>query len=187
MDTPGRVLSVNVGQPRPVERMGRPHSTAIRKEPVDGRVAVRGVNIDGDEQADRRVHGGPEQAVYAYAREDYDWFERELGQPLEPGTFGENLTLEGVDVSGARMGERWTVGSVVLEVTRPRLPCWKLGDRMGDQRFVAFFAAAGRFGAYLRIVREGELGSGDEVRVDRDGAAERTVRDVARAQLRKAE
>ena len=185
MDMRGRVLSVNVGQPRPVERMGRSQSTAIRKEPVSGRLPVRGVNIDGDEQADRRVHGGPEQAVYAYAREDYDWFEHELGQPLDPGTFGENLTLEGVDVSGARVGERWTVGSVVLEVTRPRLPCWKLGDRMGDQRFVARFADAERFGAYLRIVQEGELASGDEVRVDRENAGEQTVRDAARAQLKK--
>lgn len=185
MDMRGRVLSVNIGQPRPVERMGRPQSTAIRKEPVSGRIPVRGVNIDGDEQADRRVHGGPEQAVYAYAREDYDWFEHELGQPLDPGTFGENLTIEGVDVSGARVGERWTVGSVVLEVTRPRLPCWKLGDRMGDQRFVARFADAERFGAYLRIVQEGELASGDEVRVDRENAGEQTVRDAARAQLKK--
>ncbi len=185
MDVRGRVLSVNVGRPRPVERMGQLRATAIRKQQVDGQVAVRGVNVDGDEQADRRVHGGPDQAVYAYAREDYAWFERELGQSLEPGTFGENLTLEGIDVSGARVGERWTVGSVVLEVTRPRLPCWKLGDRMRDQRFVARFADAERFGAYLRIVREGELASGDSVRVDRAGADEQTVRDVGLAQLRK--
>ncbi len=187
MDKRGRVLSVNVGRSRPVERLGRLRETAIRKEPVAGRVAVRGVNVDGDEQADRRVHGGSEQAVYAYAREDYEWFERELGQPLDPGTFGENLTLEGVDVSGARVGERWAVGSVILEVTRPRLPCWKLGDRMGDQRFVARFADAERFGVYLRIVQEGELASGDEVRIDRGAAGEQTVRDVALAQLRKVE
>jgi len=187
MDTPGRVVSVNVGQPRPVERMGRTQQTAIRKEPVDGRVAVRGVNVAGDAQADRKVHGGPEQAVYAYAREDYDWFERELGQALDPGTFGENLTVEGIDVSGARVGERWTVGSVVLEVTSPRIPCWKLGDRMGDQRFVKRFGDAARFGAYLRIVQEGELARGDEVRVDRNGAGEQTVREAGLAQLRKTE
>ncbi|MBA2371853.1 MAG: MOSC domain-containing protein [Chloroflexi bacterium] len=185
MDVAGRVLSVNVGRPRPVERLGQLRSTAIRKRPVEGRVAVRGVNVDGDEQADRRSHGGPEQAVYAYAREDYAWFERELGQPLDAATFGENLTLEGIDVSGARVGERWKVGSAVLEVTRPRLPCWKLGDRMGDQRFVARFAEAERFGAYLRIVQEGELASGDEVQVDRSDAGELTVRDVGLAELRK--
>lgn len=176
MSEHGRVVSVNVGRPRPVTHMGRLRETAIRKEPVDERVIVSGVNVEGDEQADKRVHGGPEQAVYAYAREDYEWWERELGKPIEPGTFGENLTLEGTDVTNARIGERWHIGSVILEVTSPRLPCWKLGQRMGDQRFVARFADAARYGAYLRIVQEGELGAGDSVRVERNGAGEATIR-----------
>lgn len=181
----GRVVSVNVGRKRPVERMGRLRETAIRKEPASGRLAVRGVNVEGDEQADRAVHGGPEQAVYAYAREDYEWWERELGQPLAPGTFGENLTTEGLDVSGAQVGERWRIGGLVLEVTKPRLPCWKLGQRMGDQRFVARFGDAGRFGAYLRIVAEGDVAAGDGVEVDRTDASAETMRTVGLAMLRK--
>ena len=96
--TSGRVVSVNVGRPRVVEWHGRAVETGIWKAPVTGRVAVRGVNLDGDDQADRRVHGGPDKAVYAYALEDYDWWAERLGRDLEPGTFGENLTVEGVDL-----------------------------------------------------------------------------------------
>lgn len=183
--TAGRVVSVNVGRKRPVERRGRLEATAIRKEPAAGRLAVRGVNVEGDEQADLKDHGGPEQAVYAYAREDYEWWERELGQPLAPGTFGENLTTEGIDVSDARVGERWRIGSLVLEVTKPRLPCWKLGERMGDQRFVARFGDAARFGAYLRIVTEGDVAAGDGVQVDRTNASADTMRSLGTAKLRK--
>ena len=182
----GRVVSVNTGRPRPVERLGQLRQTAIRKEPVAERVAVRGVNVEGDEQADRKVHGGPEQAVYAYASEDYAWWERELGQALAPGTFGENLTTDGVDVSDARVGERWRIGQLLLEVTRPRLPCWKLGQRMGDQRFVARFGDEGRFGAYLRIVEEGDVAAGDVIEVDRSAAATDTMRTVGNAKLRRA-
>src|SRR3954447_22906937 len=101
------VISVNVAEMRTIERGGERVQTGIWKFPVDGRVAVRGVNVDGDDQADREVHGGADQAVYAYAREDIDWWETELGRELENGVFGENLTLARVDVSGARIGERW--------------------------------------------------------------------------------
>jgi MOSC domain-containing protein YiiM len=128
-------------------------------------VAVRGVNVDGDDQADRSVHGGPDQAVYAYAAEDTDWWSAELGWPLGPGTWGENLTVRGLDVTNALVGERWAIGSVVLEATAPRLPCWKLAKKMGDPLFVRRFAAAGRPGAYFRIVQEGELGAGDPIEV----------------------
>jgi MOSC domain-containing protein YiiM len=129
---------------------------------------VRGVNVEGDDQADRQHHGGPDQAVYAYARESYAWWEVELGVALAPGTFGENLTLEGIDVDGALIGERWSVGGpegVLLEVTAPRIPCSKLGKRMGDPRFVKRFAGARRPGAYLRILREGAVQAGDAVEV----------------------
>lgn len=187
MDRPGRVVSVNVGRPRPVEHRGRLETTSIRKEPVTARVPVRGVNVEGDEQADPSVHGGPDQAVYAYAREDYEWWEGELGQPLAPGTFGENLTTAGLDVSEAQVGERWRIGRLVLEVMSPRLPCWKLGQRLGDQRFVKRFGEAGRFGAYLRIVEEGDVAAGDEVQVDRSAAAAGTMRSVGRSMLGKAE
>ena len=159
----GEVQSVNVGVPRLVEHRGHQKRTAIWKQPLPGRVAVRGANLIGDDQADRQLHGGTDKAVYAYSCLDYDWWATELGRRLEPGTFGENLTLGGVDLSAAVVGERWLVGTAVLEVCQPRTPCWKLGLRMGDQGFPARFTTAGRPGAYLRIAREGEVGAGDEV------------------------
>jgi len=128
-------------------------------------VAVRGVNLVGDDQADRAVHGGIDKAVYAYAREDAAWWELQLGRPVELGSFGENLTLTGVAVTEALVGERWEVGNVVLEVAQPRIPCFKLGARMNDPHFPQRFAEAGRPGAYLRIIQEGDVGQGDEVRV----------------------
>jgi MOSC domain-containing protein YiiM len=164
------VVSVNVGVPREIEWLGRRDTTAIWKTPVEGRVPASGVNLRGDDQADRRFHGGADKAIYAYAREDYEWWEAELGRPFRPGTFGENLTVAGLDVTGALPGERWAVGTALLEVAGPRIPCWKLGARLEDPDFPVHFAAAGRPGAYLRIVAEGELGAGDAVdRVSRPG------------------
>jgi MOSC domain-containing protein YiiM len=162
----GRIVSVNVGTPKQVGvRRGRPQTSAIFKAPVAGRVRVQGVNVAGDDQADRRVHGGPDKAVYAYASEDAAWWSAELGREIPPAMFGENLTLADVDVSGAGVGERWRAGTVELEVCQPRLPCFKLGIRFGDPGMVKRFAEASRPGAYLRIVREGELGAGDELTV----------------------
>ena len=157
------VEAVNVGEPRPVELDGHTVWTAIWKSPVEGRVPLRGVNLEGDDQADRTVHGGPDKAVYAYGAEDTDWWEAELGRPLGPGAFGENLTVRGLPVSEAVIGERWAVGSTLLEVAQPRFPCFKLGLRMGDPRFLKRFAAAGRPGAYLRVIREGDIGAGDTI------------------------
>src|SRR5262245_48946129 len=116
----GRVASVNVGRPRTVPWRADGVSTAIWKQPALGPVAVRGVNLDGDDQADRAAHGGPDKAVYAYALDDYRFWQVELGRDLEPGTFGENLTIDGLDVSGATIGERWQIGSAVFEVSQPR-------------------------------------------------------------------
>jgi MOSC domain-containing protein YiiM len=141
--------------------------SAIWKHPVEGRVAVRGVNVEGDDQADRRVHGGPDKAVYAYALEEIRLWESELGRELGAGAFGENLTTEGVEVSGARVGEVWRVGTVLLQVSEPRVPCFKLNLKMGDSRFGPKFLRAGRPGAYLRILEEGELGAGDAIEVVR--------------------
>lgn len=163
--TSGRLLSINVGIPRTITWMGRTDATAIWKTPVPGRVAVRGVNVDGDGQADRRAHGGQDKAVYAYAREDQGWWEATLGRPVEPGAFGENLTLTGVEVTSAVIGECWEIGTVRFEVAQPRIPCWKLGARMNDPEFPRRFSLAGRPGAYLRIIREGDVGAGDEVRI----------------------
>jgi MOSC domain-containing protein YiiM len=161
----GTVVAVNVGVPRPVELGGRTIWTAIWKSPVEGRVPLRGVNLRGDDQADRSVHGGPDKAVYAYGAEDTEWWEAELGRSLGPGAFGENLTVHGLPVSEAVIGERWAVGSTLLEVAQPRLPCFKLGLRMGDPRFLKHFTAAGRPGAYLRVIREGDIGAGDAIEV----------------------
>src|SRR6059058_2033808 len=162
---PAIVESVNVGVPRPVEVNGHAVLTAIWKSPVEGRVPLRGVNLHGDDQADRTVHGGPDKAVYAYAREEIEQWEAELARQLDDALFGENLTVRGLPVSGAVIGERWRVGSALLEVAQPRLPCFKLGLRMGDPRFLKHFAAAGRPGAYLRVIREGDLGAGDAIEV----------------------
>ena len=126
------VLSVNVGPTRTVPTAKGTIETAIWKEPVEGRVAARDAHLEGDRQADGSVHGGHDKAVYAYAREDYDWWEQQLGRELVPGNFGENLTTEGLDLNDARVGDRWEVGSVLLEVSEPRLPCVKLGLRMDD-------------------------------------------------------
>jgi MOSC domain-containing protein YiiM len=177
-----RLLSVNVGRPQQVSvRRGRPVMSAIGKAPVSGRVRVAGVNVDGDDQADRTVHGGPDKAVYAYAREDELWWAAQLAREVPPGMFGENLTLEGVDVSGAVIGERWRIGTVVLEVCQPRLPCFKLGLRFGDPMMLKRFAQAGRPGAYLRIVVEGELGAGDVVDISDRPAHGVTIAQVSRA------
>jgi MOSC domain-containing protein YiiM len=165
MERAARVVSVNVGQPRTVAWRDGTVTSAIWKQPVEGRLAVRGVNVDGDDQADRHVHGGPDKAVYAYALEDYGWWAAQLGRQLQPGTFGDNLTIEGLDVSNAQVGERWQVGTAVLEVSQPRIPCYKLGIKMDDARFPARFAAAERPGAYLRIVEEGTVAAGETVTV----------------------
>jgi MOSC domain-containing protein YiiM len=157
----GVVVSVNVGTPRTVEWFGRVVTTSIWKSPVAGPVMVAGINVAGDDQADRRVHGGPNMAVYAYTAEDYEWWSDQLGRLLPPGTFGENLTLSGVDLGAAVVGEVWEVGSAALRVTQPRIPCFKLGIRMGDGRFVKRFEAARRFGCYFAIDEPGTIGPGD--------------------------
>ncbi len=180
MTVRGRLLSVNVGLPRDFEYNGRPARSAIWKSPVAGRIAARGVNLAGDDQADRRAHGGPDKAVYAYAVEDLRWWEREIGRSLQYGELGENLTTEGIDVNGALVGERWAIGSTVLEVSEPRVPCWRLGVRMHDKLFPRRFTEALRPGAYLRILVEGDLGAGDEIQVIERPDHDLTIRDVLR-------
>lgn len=160
-----RVLSVNVGTIRKVEWQGEIISTAIWKSPVHGRVALRGVNFVGDDQADRSVHGGRDKAVYAYSREDYNFWREEHGIETHAGLFGENLTVECLDLSHAVSGEQWHVGSCLLEVAQPRLPCYKLGIRMHDPLFPKRFQAAMRMGAYLRVIEEGDVGANDTITV----------------------
>jgi MOSC domain-containing protein YiiM len=175
---------VNVGGIREFDFNGRAAVSAIWKAPVSGRVAARAVNLEGDDQADRAAHGGPDKAVYAYAIEDLRWWTNELGRPLENGELGENLTTEGIDVNGALVGERWEIGSTVLEVSEPRVPCWRLGVRMEDKLFPRRFTQAGRPGAYLRIAVEGDVGAGDEIRVVERPDHDLTVGDVFRIYTR---
>jgi len=179
-----RVLSVNVGGVRKFDYHGRPAQSAIWKSPVSGRVAARGVNLAGDRQADLEAHGGFDKAVYAYAVEDRRWWEREVGRPLSSGEFGENLTTEGIEVNDALVGERWQIGSTILEVSEPRIPCWRLGVRMNDEAFPRRFSKAMRPGTYLRIVVEGEVGAGDEIQVLGKPDHQLTVRDVFRIYTR---
>jgi MOSC domain-containing protein YiiM len=180
----GVLVSVNVGRPRPVPYRGHQIPTAIWKEPVEGPVAVRGVNLAGDIQADLSVHGGPDKAVYAYSLEDLTWWSEELGRDMPPAIFGENLTVSGIPVSGAVVGELWQIGAVLLEVCQPRLPCFKLGIRMGSPHFLKRFTAANRPGAYLRIKREGVLQVGDAVVVQHRPAHGITVALMAYARER---
>ena len=179
-----RVLSVNVGLAREFEFNGRPAKSAIWKMPVNGRIPARGVNLEGDEQADRKAHGGPDKAVYAYAVEDARWWEEKLGRSLQYGEFGENLTTEGIAVNDALIGERWAIGSAVFEVSEPRIPCWRLGVRMNDQMFPKIFTEALRPGTYLRIIAAGEIGAADEIRIIERPDHDLTVRDIFRIYTR---
>ncbi|MCT9112094.1 MOSC domain-containing protein [Streptomyces mirabilis] len=170
-----KLLSLNIGRPRAVPYTDHPEGvTGIDKRPVDGPVRVtapgpKGVGasgLAGDAVCDLRHHGGNDQAVYAVAREDLDDWGRELGRPLASGAFGENLTTQGLDVSGARIGERWRVGSeVVLEVTSGRIPCRTFQGHVGEQRWVKRFTQKGAPGAYLRVIEPGEIRAGDPIEV----------------------
>ena len=179
-----RVLSVSVGGPREFDYHGKPARSAIWKTPLSGRVAARGVNLEGDDQADRQAHGGPDKALYAYAIEAVRWWEAQLGRALEPAQFGQNLTTEGVDVDAALVGERWAIGSALFEVSEPRIPCWRLGVRMNDPGFVRVFTEALKPGAYMRIVREGDVGAGDAIEVVSKPDHDLSVRDVFRIYTR---
>ncbi len=168
------VLSVNVGTGRPIA--SKSGTSGIDKRPVDRRIAVAapgpkgvgGSGLAGDVICDRENHGGDDQAVYAYAREDLDWWETTLGRSLTSGRFGENLTTIGVDLTGARVGERWRVGEdLVLAVTSPRIPCRTFAVWLDEGGWAATFNAAARPGAYLRVVTPGTVGTGDTIEVTR--------------------
>jgi MOSC domain-containing protein YiiM len=166
MDDPravGRLLSANVAEMRLIILSGRPTRTGIYKRPAEGPQEVRANQLGGDRQGDYSVHGGEHKAVYAYSREDYAWWESALARELEPGTFGENLTTDGIETSGALVGERWRIGTALLEASEPRIPCSKLAHRMEDPTFVKRFAQALRPGAYLRIIEEGTVEAGDQI------------------------
>jgi len=161
-----KVVSLNVGLPREVMWHGRTVTTGIFKQAVDGRVALRTLNLDGDRQADLTVHGGEYKAVYCYPVAHYDYWKNELpGRELPMGMFGENFTTEGLSEDSAHLGDRFAVGSAEVVVTQPRLPCYKLGVRFGSDDMVRRFLASGRTGFYLAVTRQGEVGAGDAIKV----------------------
>ncbi|TFV47843.1 MOSC domain-containing protein [Blastococcus sp. TF02A-35] len=160
----GRVEAVCVsGTDLPAVAGRKPVRTGIDKRLVEGRVAVGEHGLDGDVQVNRKYHGGDGQQVYAYAQEDADWWAAELGRELPPGRFGENLRTTGVDLTHAVLGERWRVGTALLEVTAPRIPCANFARFWDVPQLVKRFTAHGAPGAYLRVLETGELGAGDLV------------------------
>nr|WP_231925418.1 MOSC domain-containing protein [Micromonospora purpureochromogenes] len=155
--------------------------TGIDKRPVDGPVLLRADGVAGDFIGERAHHGGPDQAVYAYAGEDAEWWSAELGRTLPPGGFGENLTTSAVDVTGAVIGELWAIGSAVLQVTKPRTPCTTFAGFWDVPDLIKRFTVRAAPGAYLRVLREGEVGAGDPVEVVDRPAHGVTIGEVFRA------
>lgn len=156
------IVSVNVGTPLKVSFQGRAVLTSIFKKPVEGRVAVRKHNVAGDRQADLTVHGGPYKAVYCYPEEHYAFWSQQLPDaPLVFGNFGENLTTQGLTEDNVRIGDQFRAGSAILQVTQPRMPCYKLGVRFGRADMVKRFWQSERSGIYFSVVEEGELAAGD--------------------------
>jgi MOSC domain-containing protein YiiM len=160
-----RVISVNRGQEADLMIGGRLERSAIDKRSAGCPVEVGPLGLDGDTVADKVNHGGTDQAVYAYGREDLDWWTEQLGRELRNGMFGENLTTAGIDVSGALIGELWRAGAVVLQVTSPRIPCNTFKSWLDEPHWVKRFAAGGRPGAYLRVLTPGVVAAGDDLEV----------------------
>jgi MOSC domain-containing protein YiiM len=178
--TTGELVSVNVVHELIPDGPGALDRTAIDKRPVPGRVGVGRLGAAGDVQYDTRHHGGPDKALYAYALEDLDWWSAELGRALRPGQFGENLTVRGVDVTTAVVGEQWRIGTdgVVVEVTMPRIPCKTFQGWMAEPRWVKRFFSHGAPGAYLRVTGEGSVGAGDPIHVSHRPAHGVTLAEV---------
>ena len=158
------LVTVSVGRPREISWQDRVVRTSIFKTPVDGRVRVSRLNLDGDEQSDLLVHGGPDKAVYAYPVEHYAPWQTELAlADLPHGSFGENLTVDGLIETEVAIGDEYRIGTAEFIVTQPRLPCFKLGIRFARSDIVKLFFDSGRTGFYLRVTREGEIGAGDSI------------------------
>jgi MOSC domain-containing protein YiiM len=174
-----KLVSVNVGRPRTVDWRGRRVRTSIWKAPLAGPVRVTRLSLEGDKQSDLRVHGGPDKAVYAYPSEHYAYWARELpGMDLPWGAFGENFTTEGLLERDVRIGDRFEVGTAELQVTDPRMPCYKLGVRFDRDDMVKRFLASGTSGFYFAVLREGEVAAGDPIELVARGDREVTIADV---------
>ena len=176
-----KVISVNVGQPREIFHEGRMIRTGIFKRPIEGRVRVTALNLEGDEQADLTVHGGPSKAIYVYPAEHYEFWRKELPEvSFSWGMFGENLTTEGLLEKEINVGDRLCLGSVELMVTEPRLPCYKLNLKFGRDDMVKRFLKSRRTGFYCAVAREGEIGAGDEIEFLNRDESKMTVADITR-------
>lgn len=160
-----RIVAVSIGPDRAAPWAGKMNRTAIDKRPVHSAVQVGVLGLAGDQQSDKLNHGGPDQAVYVYAREDLDWWAQRLGRELRDGMFGENVTTAGLDVNGAMIGEIWQFGGVVVQVTSPRIPCVVFRNWMDEQGWIKTFRASRRPGPYLRVLRPGMMRAGDPIEV----------------------
>jgi MOSC domain-containing protein YiiM len=180
-----KIVSLNIGLPRRVVFNGQVVTTGIFKEPTDGHVMLRRLNLDGDKQADLTVHGGVDKAVYSYAAEHYDYWRGELPSMNLPwGMFGENFTTEGLLEDNVNIGDTLQVGSAKLMVTQPRMPCYKLGVRFGRMDIVRRFMASGRPGIYFKVLEEGEVVKGDKINIIRKDKNNITVIDIVRMYIR---
>jgi MOSC domain-containing protein YiiM len=175
------LLSIQVAKPLAIRHMDKEVRTGIYKLPVQGAVMVRRLNIDGDEQGDLTVHGGVDKAVYCYPTEHYGPWQEELGRELPNGTFGENLTVSGLLENELHLGDVLEVGEAVLQVSQPRFPCYKLGIKIGDQRFVKRFQESGRSGFYCRVLQEGVIEPGQAIRLTERDETQPTILDVVSA------
>ena len=174
-----KLLSVNVSQPKEVSYNGERIKTGIFKEPVSGRTMMRRLNLDGDGQGDPTVHGGIHKAVYVYPIEHYDYWKQELGRDdLSYGKFGENLTVEGMLEDTVHIGDVFRIGEALVEVSQPRVPCFKLGIKMRDPQIVKPFLQSERVGFYVRVLEEGEVGAGDAIERTTFGEGQMTVKEI---------
>ena len=172
-----KLLSVNVSLPKDITYRDKTISTGIFKEPVQGRVMLRALNLDGDGQADLVAHGGIYKAAYVYPIEHYDYWQHELGRnDFTPGQFGENFTVDGMLEDNIHIGDVFRIGAALVEVPQPRVPCYKLGIKMGSPQFVKTFLASGRVGFYFRVLQEGEVGAGDVIERVKADPEQLTVR-----------
>jgi MOSC domain-containing protein YiiM len=182
-----RLISVCVGVPREADWKGKPVTTGIFKQPVDGRVMMRSLNLDGDRQADLTVHGGVEKAVYAYPVEHYAYWRQEFPNDELPwGAFGENLTVEGLLESEVNIGDRFRIGTAEVMVTQPRFPCFKLNLKFGRDDMVKRFLNSRLSGIYFSVVQEGEIGAGDAITLVSRDEHNITVADIVQIYVREA-
>jgi MOSC domain-containing protein YiiM len=181
MTARAKLVSVNVGRPAPLEWRGRVITTSFLKRPVEGPVIVHGVNIEGDQQSDLEVHGGPQKSVYVYPAEHYPFWRGELpGVDLPFGSFGENLNTLGVTEESVHPGDRLRIGDADLIVTRPRFPCIKMAFRFQREDILRRFQLSGRSGFYVGIAREGTIRSGDEIELVRSDSAQPSIAEIFR-------